>query len=387
MAVTRRFVAPLVVVIYAVAMLAAGLAPARAAPVFSVADVTVDVTAKDAAAARKQARIDGQRDAFRRLLRRIVLAADYARLPTPSDREITNLVRSFEVANERVAPNRYLASLTFHFKPEEIGRYLRTQSIPYAVTLSRPVIVLPLFRTRNGLLLWEDGNPWRDAWLALPPGDGLVPVIVPIGGLADLALVSAEQAEAGDRDRLARLADRYGATEVVVAKAEVERESLLDARTVVVSLRRYQIESMRIGGGTYSGMAWEPLDTVLDVAAGTTRTQLEEEWKGANLLRFDRAQSVAVDIPLRGLDDWLDIRRRMSDLALVRRVELTALSSRFARVILHYLGDPRQLSAALAHSDLLLSQEADLWLLRRRGARSRNSVASQVSANANSTSE
>ncbi len=351
---------------------------AEHAAVFSISGVAVDVTAKDAARARSRARIEGQRRALERLFRRIVPAADYARIPDLDDHDVTDLVQGFEVSNERVAPDRYRALLTFHFKPNAVGAVLRGANIPYAVMPSRPVLVLSLYRAGNELLLWDDDNPWRVVWANLPPSDGLVPVIVPIGELADITLIDARRAQEGERDLLAELAERYDAGEVVVVEAEFERDTLLGAPTVSVAIRRYQEEGMRIGGGTYSGTPRATIESVLVDAAEATRMQLEEEWKEINLLHFDRADSLAIDIPLAGLEDWLDIRGRLSDLALVRRVEIAALSARFARVMLHYFGDPQQLAAALANMDLDLGREADLWILRRYDAGAGRSMAREA---------
>jgi hypothetical protein len=114
-------------------------------------------------------------------------------------------------------------------------------------------------------------------------------------------------------------------------------------------------------------MMGDSLETVLALAAATTRRQLEVEWKEANLLRFDRESRLAIDIPLTGVSDWLDIRDRLARIPLIRKFEITALSSRFARAVLHYLGEDQQLVGALARNDLRLVREADFWLLHRRG--------------------
>jgi phosphatidylglycerophosphate synthase len=315
--------------------------------VLSVAGVAVDVTAADAEEAKAQAVAVGQRRAIERLFKRLIPISAQDDLPGLEDGMITELVRGFEVADERVAPDRYIASLTVHFKPNGISRFLRDLGIPYAVTPSRPVVVLPLFRNGGELFLWEDDNAWRSAWASLPLADGLIRVVTPVGELADLALIDARQADEGDAESLGAIAKRYGAKDVVVAEAEVANDPLFDAPVARITLRRFYDTGIRIGGGTYSGDAPESLGAVLAIAAEEARTQLEEEWKEVNLLRFDRRDSLAVDIPISGLEDWLDIRARLVELALVRKAEISALSPGFARVILHYLGDVRHLSDAL----------------------------------------
>ncbi len=344
----------------------ATLAAADAA--FTVAGVAVDVTDDNAAAARILALAQGQRLSFRRLLERLVSISDYGRLPTPPDPVITELVQGFEVADERVGPNRYIASLTFHYKPADVGRLLRDHNIPYAPSASEPIIVLPLFRRAGTLMLWEDGNPWRAAWASLAPSNSLLPVIVPFGELADMEIISAVQAGAGDRERLERLTERYGAGEAIVVDATETGVSLEGGPSVAVTVQRFLGQSVRVGGGAYGGMLNDSLETVLALAAMTTRGHLEDEWKEANLLRFDRKSSLAIDIPLTGVSDWLDIRGRLTAIALIRKLEITAMSSRFARAVLHFVGEDQQLVGALARKDLRLVREADFWVLHRRGA-------------------
>ena len=370
MALTRRFAAVVLLVLGGLSVPLAGSRAASIEAAFEVSGVAVDVTAENAEAARTEALAEGQRRAFRRLLERLTLASDYHRLPSLPDPVITELVRGFEVAGERVGPGRYIASLTFHFKPAEVGNLLRENAIPYAAAASDPVVVVPLFQGADGLMLWEDGNPWRLAWANLPPSDSLVPFIVPFGELADLEIINAAQARKGERARFERLAARYGAGEAIAIDAVVAAKTAQGEPTVRVSVRHIGTDGVRVGGGTYSGTAWDTLDAVLAAAAKATRDQLESEWKTANLLRFDRESRLAVDIPIAGFADWLDIRARLGGLALLRKLEIAAISPRFVRAVLHYLGDEQQLAGALARDNLTLTREADLWILRRRGQES-----------------
>ncbi len=368
MGVTRRIVA-LVAVLGCVLLAPAAL---RAAPsgqgVFRVDGVAVDVTAADAEAARAQALLDGQRKAFARLIARIVPAAAASSVPTLDDDALTRLVQGFEVADERVAPKRYIATLAYRFDAEAVSAFLRESGVPFALTRARPLLILPLYRSEDRLLLWEDDNAWRLAWSRLAPSDALIEVIAPLGELADVAAIDAGRAEAGDAAALARISKRYGAGEVAVAIAEVERDSLVETSRVRVSVNRYRGDGVAVSGGVYAGAAWETLDDVLLRAARETRRQIEEAWKEANLLRFDQVQTMSLDAIFNSLAGWLDIRRRIDTVAIVRKARVSALSTRFARLAIEYLGTPAQLRNAFAAVDLDLSREADLWMVRRRGA-------------------
>src|SRR3546814_9903356 len=136
-------------------------------------------------------------------------------------------VRDFSVAHEKIGGGHYIASLTVRFNPEEVRQLLRARDIPYAETVSRPVLVLPVYVAAGAARLWDGPNPWFDAWAAQPPAEGLQPLTVPLGDLSDVTEISAEQAMAGDAERLRSIAQKYGAfgTLVAVARLTVDTRS------------------------------------------------------------------------------------------------------------------------------------------------------------------
>ena len=86
------------------------------------ASVKVDATADSAAAARELARIDGQRRALGLVVDRLSGSSDNPKLAKLDDKAITDMVESFEVANERMSAVRYLADYNFHFRWDRVER-------------------------------------------------------------------------------------------------------------------------------------------------------------------------------------------------------------------------------------------------------------------------
>src|SRR6185369_10293232 len=87
--------------------------------------------------------------------------------------------------------------------------------------------------------LFEDRNPWREAWAKRPPRDTLMPIVVPLGDLKDIADLDAKQAMAGDVRRLEALARRYGATDTAVAVAQVSLDPATAKPTVALTVTRH----------------------------------------------------------------------------------------------------------------------------------------------------
>ncbi len=103
----------------------AGPAPAQESDEAYSATVKVDATADNAAAARELARVDGQRRALAAVIERLSGASEPAKAPKLDDKTITDMVASFEVANEHMSAVRYVADYTFHFRPSKVRRLVR----------------------------------------------------------------------------------------------------------------------------------------------------------------------------------------------------------------------------------------------------------------------
>ena len=95
--------------------------PARAANPYEVTGVPVDVTAADAATARDQAIVQGQRKAFGMLMEQLVGADKAATIQTPSDAALANMVQDFEVESERLSSVRYIGVMTFRFDADSVN--------------------------------------------------------------------------------------------------------------------------------------------------------------------------------------------------------------------------------------------------------------------------
>jgi hypothetical protein len=341
--------------------------------VFEVDNVKVDVTAENASAARERALADGQAKAFRMLLERLVMTQDTSRLPAFRPADVTALVRDFSVADEKTSSVRYLASLSFRFRPEDVRRYLIDLGLPFAETRSKPVLVLPIYQASGTLLLWDDPNPWRQAWAARPEAtSGLIPLLLPGGDLTDVATIGAEQADAGDVQRLAAVAGRYGAEDTLVARADMGLSARTGRPELTVTVTRYgpsgnpQPLTM-----TYSAGETEDTDTLLRRAAIDVTRQVENNWKRDNLMQFGNESILAVTLPVRSLADWTEAQKRLAGVAVVRRIDLVMMSRDEVRLNLHFLGEDEQLVLALRQADLDLQISGDEAALKLAGVATR----------------
>ncbi|WP_238318344.1 DUF2066 domain-containing protein [Thalassospira australica] len=340
--------------------------PASAQDIFTVTGVHVDESADTAAAAREQALEIGQRKAFEEVVARLTLPEDRAGLEVPETSVITNMVRDFGVSNEKTSSVRYIADMTVRFKDDELRRYLRFRDVSFAELQSKPVMIVPVYRTSGYVTLWDDPNPWREVWSRNVATSGLVPIKAPIGDLTDIGTVSAEQAENGAMERLNQLARRYGADVAVVASAEVTGPT--GGETVDVSVTRYDPNGApQVFGVQENTLPDETLNETLVRAAKSVQDQLADGWKRANLINYSTGGSLMVFIPITGLKDWAGIEKKLVGLPVVRNSRVVAMSRREVQLSLEFVGSTTQLQTALNQQNLNLSRMGELWFIQPSG--------------------
>lgn len=348
----------------ALVLLAFGGNDARA-DMFEVRNVKVDVTADNAAAARQKALLEGQRKAFDKLLDRLSAGADRSALGKLSMAEIEALVEDLSVKHEKASAVRYIAALDVRFNEAGVRQLLANAGIPFAGREAKPLVVLPVYRSAGALVLWDEPNPWRVAWEAEQSAGGLVPVIVPDGDLGDIATIGAAQAVGGDVPRLLAIARRYGAREVLVANAEAQPQTAQGPPTVTVSVARFgpagkTFEVRR----TFAAAAGEQLQALLARAAAAIRAEVEARFKQTTIVTAQQGAVIPVVVPIAALRDWVQVRRRLGQVALVSKFEIVSLTREETRLNLYYLGNLEQLSEALRDNLLTLLREGDVWTLR-----------------------
>ncbi|MCS7269260.1 MAG: DUF2066 domain-containing protein [Geminicoccaceae bacterium] len=340
-------------------------APARALDFWSES-VAVDVTAENAVAARAKGLEQGQREAFKRLLERLVPEEERARLPRVESLLATRYVRAVEIRDERVAPNRWLATLVVGFDPDAVRELLAGRGIALLEPERVPaILVVPAVRRGRALAMWAREEPWWRAWERIAIEERGLEVRLPLGDVRDLATFDAEELETGDRAALDRLAERYGAADAVVALA-------FDPEAAIARNESPRVEFFA-GGGVLRGEppAVEPArgeGDPLDRAARAAARRLVESWKRQTVARADRLAELSLSVPLADLASWLQIRRTLEASPEIRAIRLVTMARDRVELVVSYAGDLARLREGLARRGLELVEEREGWRLRRAAA-------------------
>jgi hypothetical protein len=229
-------------------------------------------------------------------------------------------------------------------------------------------VVVPVYLQDGANRLWDDPNPWRQAWQSLRLRS-LVTLKVPHGDIGDLSTVPVDQALAGDRARLAELAQRHDAIDALVAIAKVEPTGGPNTQQLKATAIRYnpaltQPLADRSFPIDEAGVTPELLRQAALALATDVDAAYRRGWTSAPGLLPPgqaRSSSTGVVVPVASLEDWVAIRKRLTSIPQVERVKLVSLSREAARLTIVYPGPTEQLAAALTQSGLFFYKQDGEW--------------------------
>lgn len=347
------------------------------------ATVNLDATAKNAVAARHKARLEGERRALEAVVEGLGTSSATNIVSALNDPAIEAMVVSYSVADEHMSSTRYQARYTYHFDPAAVGRLMESAGLtvapaPTGIVASGRAVVLPIYRDGESLVLWSDPNAWRQAWSQLSLPAGPVGLLVPLGGIGDLAAIDAQKAIAGDPDALTAIAQQNGAAVTIVALATAERSQAGELGLDVL-LKRYR-------EGTLSGSleasftaqpgespaqfmmrvaqaSIQPIENGFETGSGAAEGPSTPSAAPNGPSGFGTSSSLVAVAPLNGLRDWVALRRELAALPSVRDVELLSLSREEAKITIRFVGTEADLQKSLAADGLTLAGGDPLWRL------------------------
>jgi len=187
-----------------------GIAPVLNTGDIEVSGVAVNTTGKSAA----EARAAGWKEAYR-------LAWAKVNGPALDDGSLSAMVTRVSVQNEQVGPHRYIATLGISFDRAKAAQFVAGGG---GGQRSAPMLVIPVLYAGGTAQVYEIKGVWQRAWAEFRTGASAVDYVRPSGAGGDSLLITAGQP--GRRSRLwwRGLLDQYGASDVLIPEARLERQ-------------------------------------------------------------------------------------------------------------------------------------------------------------------
>jgi hypothetical protein len=190
-----------------------GIQPVASTSDIQISGIAVEVTGKNA----EDARMEGWRLAQRK-------AWEKAGGPALSDGQIEAMVSAVVIEREQIGPKRYIATLGVIFDRARAGQFISGSGGTSAAAHSAPLLVIPVLYSGGTGQVFEVQGPWQHAWAQFRVGSSPIDYVRPVGSGGDSLVLTAGQASRRSRTWWRNLLDQFGAADVIMPLARLERQ-------------------------------------------------------------------------------------------------------------------------------------------------------------------
>ena len=338
--------------------------------IFAVQGVNVDVTDKDASTAKNLALVQVQIKAIVMLAEKLGTPELAAEIGKMEQKDVLPLLRSLSIEQESTGPGRYIGRFTVRFLPTKIRDLFEKYGVNVVVQeQAKPMMVLPLWKTPEGIKLWED-NLWLAAWRNLHAEQTQVPLIIPIGDTEDAAAVSAQDVLDLNPIKLEALRRRYDVHTILVAVGEpVEGNGLHAVMTGGSELGSMKFDKIYTADGATleasAALAASRIHTVMIDKFKSDQDKLAAQAQAQkDQLEANASHSIPVSVPFTSPSEWNGIRARILQTPGVIGVDVSTLAGNGAVVRLMYVGDLEAAIGSMQVTGLQMTQIGGTWVIQ-----------------------
>jgi len=189
-----------------------GIAPVASSSDITVNGIEVNATGNNPADARKNGWLMAQRKAWEKL--------GGAKI---SDSDLEGMVSAVVIESEQIGPRRYIAKLGVVFDRARAGALLGGAEGGPRVR-SAPMLTIPVLDAGGTFTVYETRNPWQRVWAEYQAGGSAIDYVRPSGAGGDSLLLNYGQIGRRSRSWWRNVLDAFGAADVVIPVARLERQ-------------------------------------------------------------------------------------------------------------------------------------------------------------------
>jgi hypothetical protein len=138
-----------------------------------------------------------------------------------ADGVIESMVAAVVIEHEQIGPRRYIARLGVVFDRERAGRHLGGGG---AKSHSAPLLTIPVLYSGGTAQVYEVKGAWQKAWAEFRANGSAIDYVRPVGSGGESLLITAGQPGRRSRAWWRNVLDQFGASDVIVPVARLERQ-------------------------------------------------------------------------------------------------------------------------------------------------------------------
>ena len=301
-----------------------------------VKDIYIELNFKNNQDYRKKALESSYEIAFRRYLNWITLENKVDIEKIVADLVPKDYVLGYSIESEKFKKEKYSALISINFEKEKIENLLISKNIKFYNKKGPKTLIIPLLNFDKRMVLWDDPNPWFEAWIRRPLDSNLTNFILPSGEVEDLITLNAEDANNLIYYKIKKLATRYEAVDALVLKIDLVLENNeynyylkaydgLSQEEISISELNY-IQTKNINVGLYN-------------LSNEFANFYDDMWVKKNLAKIEAQSNKLLELRYDKFGQWLKIKEYLTNNDKVISFSILNLSNKKATINVNLISE------------------------------------------------
>ena len=303
---------------------------------FTVKDIYIELNLNKDQEHRKKALNSAYKIALLRYLNWITLEQKDDIIKIINTVIIKDLVSGYSIDSESFKKNKYSALISVNFEKKKVTELLDKKFIKYSLQEGPKTLILPVMNFNDRLILWDDPNPWFEAWLSRPLDSNLNQFILPSGEVDDLITLSAIDAKNLQYYKLKNISVKYGAKKILVLIVNILKKQ----NYYTLDLKAFNgLEQNEILLEEFNFPSSGKLNKDLLNLANQFSNYYDDLWVKKNIDKNSLKSDWLVEVRYNKFSQWIKLKNRLLNSDKVTNLLVSKLSNKRAFIDINVISE------------------------------------------------
>lgn len=323
---------------------------------YQIEAISSKASAKTPVASKALALKNARRDAFMVLLMRLQLPI--ATADNISDDEISEMVRSEQIVDEKIAGNNYSANFNITFAKNFVDHILNKKTSEqdsknpnFTIPKDDSFIVVPIKIAKKRPLVWEQENDWRHIFERVISKNNLQKsFIIPEANSENIASINGQNvntASFANFERILEKSSSQGVYLLLYNLDEIENKVMVEVQYFRKNLKKqFRLSFINVERLPYNDLLIKVAERSIDYLKN-------------NPIGSDNAlnkNEISLFVRIASLSDWLNIKNIIEKSNLIDGIEINSISKDEAKIKVNYINTQISIEEGLRKLGLVFSK-------------------------------
>jgi len=323
--------------------------------IFTVEDIKIEGSV-DLSFTREKFIDRAFKKAFNKLLSKILILEDQAKLKNLKLNEIKNLIFSFKILDEKINNKQYLGTFEVLFNDIKIKQLLSKKNISFFEPKNTSVVFFPVLFINNEVKIFDENYFYKN-WLMDYSKDETIKFILPLEDLEDIRSVSIKKNDI-EKMNFKNIAKKYNIENYATTIMSYEKNELKVYVKTSLDSKEYSENIL------YELKDWKD-KARLSFIIKDLRIKILDMWKKANLINVPSPLNILVQFKFDKLKDLDNLEEIFQKINVINKYSLEKFDIKNSFFKINYYGNPMKLNEEFAKFKYNLKDNQGYWELEK----------------------